>query len=115
MNEFWIARDEDGALWLYDQSPVLIFNLSMYGFRNKNYTYHSMVLDEKLFPEVTFKTGPLKVSLKQVADTYISTLPCVNGDWSCVYHACMSDHCQKQQVLKNGANWGPGNCAKEKG
>jgi hypothetical protein len=34
---------------------------------------------------------------------------CKTNDWSCPYHACMSD-CQKEHVLKAGLNWGNGKC-----
>lgn len=37
-------------------------------------------------------------------------IPCKIHDSSCVYHACMSPHCQKENVLNNGLNWGPGEC-----
>ncbi len=35
---------------------------------------------------------------------------CYSSESSCVYHACMSDDCQKHEVRKNGVNWGPGKC-----
>ena len=37
-------------------------------------------------------------------------MKCKTSDWACLYHACMSDDCQKRHVLKNGINWGNGNC-----
>lgn len=37
-------------------------------------------------------------------------MKCHISDWGCVYHACMTDDCQKTEVLKNGVNWGRGNC-----
>lgn len=30
----------------------------------------------------------------------------------CVYHACMSDDCQKAAVYDNGLDWGSGSCEK---
>ena len=30
----------------------------------------------------------------------------------CVYHACMSDDCQKTAVFDNGLDWGSGLCEK---
>jgi len=39
---------------------------------------------------------------------------CGISDWACPYHACLSNHCQKVHVNKNGADWGKGNCDKMK-
>lgn len=39
---------------------------------------------------------------------------CKINDPTCVYHACMSEHCQKRHVLGNGANWGVGKCETNK-
>ena len=36
---------------------------------------------------------------------------CKISDWSCVYHACMSDDCQKRFMMTNG-NFGKGKCEK---
>jgi len=36
------------------------------------------------------------------------------SDWSCVYHACMSDHCQKRFVIVDNKTLGNGNCKKIK-
>lgn len=30
----------------------------------------------------------------------------------CIYHACMSNDCQKAAVYDNGLDWGPGLCEK---
>lgn len=38
---------------------------------------------------------------------------CKIDRWDCVYHACMTDDCQKKYVLKAGEDWGPGDCKKE--
>lgn len=37
---------------------------------------------------------------------------CKISAWGCVYHACMSDDCQKHEVLKTQLleDWGPGKC-----
>lgn len=35
---------------------------------------------------------------------------CKVNNWECVYHACMSNDCQKQHVLSSGADWGLGKC-----
>jgi hypothetical protein len=39
-----------------------------------------------------------------------SSIPCKTHDATCVYHACMTDHCQKENVVSNGISWGPGKC-----
>lgn len=36
---------------------------------------------------------------------------CKISDWTCLYHACMTNDCQKKHVLKH-ENWGKGNCEK---
>ena len=35
---------------------------------------------------------------------------CITGDWNCIYHACMSDECQREQVQNTDLDWGHGNC-----
>lgn len=37
-------------------------------------------------------------------------MKCKTSDYGCIYHACMSDDCQKEVVLEQGANYGPGKC-----
>jgi hypothetical protein len=37
---------------------------------------------------------------------------CKISAWGCVYHACMSDHCQKSEMIKDGTSWGNGRCFK---
>ena len=45
-----------------------------------------------------------------------SSVPCLISSWGCIYHACMSDDCQKAVVLGQGFDWGFGKCEnKEKG
>lgn len=56
---FWIARDKDGLLYLYDNTPE---KRSEYFLP---YTgYDDMPLDSRLFPEVTFENSPQEVELK---------------------------------------------------
>jgi len=40
-------------------------------------------------------------------------IKCKISDFGCVYHACGSDDCQKRHVIKNGIQWGNGNCKKK--
>jgi hypothetical protein len=35
---------------------------------------------------------------------------CKISDLGCVYHACLSDHCQKDEVLKHTKCFGKGKC-----
>ena len=58
--ELWIARDRDGVLCLFDCEP----------FKN-DYgcwaTYgNCYVIDDYLFPEVTFENSPQQVELKLI-------------------------------------------------
>ena len=57
--KLWIARDEDGDLYLYEREPN----------REFDYFYSSYVyirIDENLFPEVTFENSPKQVELKLI-------------------------------------------------
>ncbi len=37
-------------------------------------------------------------------------MKCTISDWGCIYHACMSDDCQKKEVLKHDKTLGTGKC-----
>lgn len=37
-------------------------------------------------------------------------MECKIDYWGCVYHACMSNDCQKTIVQEQGLNWGKGRC-----
>lgn len=39
-------------------------------------------------------------------------MKCKRSAWSCPYHACMSDDCQRAEVIRNGSNFGVGFCRK---
>lgn len=40
-------------------------------------------------------------------------MKCRISDWGCVYHACMSNDCQKSEMDKVGKDfYGPANCRK---
>lgn len=39
-------------------------------------------------------------------------MKCKINAWECPYHACMSDECQRVEVISNGANFGVGSCQK---
>ena len=55
----YIARDEDGSLYLYDNIPI---KQRIYFEPQRG--YKMMELDDTLFPEVTFKNSPQEVELK---------------------------------------------------
>lgn len=37
-------------------------------------------------------------------------MKCLKSDYSCVYHACLSDECQQIPVFENGVSFGMGEC-----
>ncbi|MCC8153098.1 MAG: hypothetical protein LIP01_02100 [Tannerellaceae bacterium] len=37
-------------------------------------------------------------------------IECRISAWSCPYHACMSDDCQRSEVTADGTDWGKGKC-----
>lgn len=39
-------------------------------------------------------------------------MKCKTSKWSCPYHACMSDDCQREEVMKHHPGFGPGICEK---
>lgn len=57
----WIARDKDGLLYLYDNTPE---KRSEYFLPYAG--YDDMPLDNGLFPEVTFENSPQEVELKLI-------------------------------------------------
>jgi hypothetical protein len=44
---------------------------------------------------------------------FSETMKCRISNWGCIYHACMSDDCQKRYMLENGGDFGPGRCASD--
>ena len=57
----YIARDEDGVLFLYDACPVRLTD-----FFASQVGYNVMPLEQKLFPEVTWENSPVRVELSIV-------------------------------------------------
>lgn len=60
--KLWVARDKDGELYLYDAHPKK--NSEFFGCQ---FGYKSMLLDERVFPEVTFENSPQEVELKLIS------------------------------------------------
>ena len=66
--KLWIARDEDGRLNLFDVKPQ-----KEACFQGKDYIWivprgymNQIMLNEKLYPEVTFENSPMEVELKLI-------------------------------------------------
>lgn len=61
--EYWIARDDDMELYMYNEQPRLnrmrIWSVSTES--GKSYR-----LDSDLFPEVTFENSPQQVEIKLI-------------------------------------------------
>ena len=63
--KMWIARNEDGRLNLFDVKPQ-----KEACFQGKDYIWivprgymNQIMLNEKLYPEVTFENSPMEVEL----------------------------------------------------
>ena len=41
-------------------------------------------------------------------------MKCKTSNHGCAYHACMSNDCQKEEVLKHHPGFGKGKCEQEK-
>ena len=59
----WIARDKNGALWMYETAPLYNENFEEFycGFGELN-----SELDPRFFQEITFENSPMEVELKLV-------------------------------------------------
>lgn len=54
----WVARDDDGSLWIYTTKPVKgggMFSCSASG--------DMFQIDDSVYPEITFENSPVKVKL----------------------------------------------------
>lgn len=67
--KFWIARDKDGSLWMYDDEPILRSENS-FGVKPKpnSETKPAKQLHNWYFPEVTFENSPQCVEIKLVKE-----------------------------------------------
>lgn len=61
----WIARDKNGALWMYEKAPLFAHGTGEFyceiGELNSE-------LDERFFQEVTFENSPMEIELKLVEE-----------------------------------------------
>ena len=58
INDFWLARDKDGSLFLYDEEPMRstdMFTISKQG----NY----MPISQEKYTNVTWENSPIKLKL----------------------------------------------------
>ena len=62
--KFWIARDLDGDLWLYNRELEKKFG----GFVPTDDNCDIMAIDNDLFPEVTFENSPQMVEFKLIKE-----------------------------------------------
>ena len=64
--KFWIARDEDGTLWLFKECPIKKEKM-FYPTTDTTgrFTYYRS-MPEDIFPEITFENSPREVELKIV-------------------------------------------------
>ena len=60
--KMWIARDQNGDLFLYPIKPDR-YATEHYVFFNGDDWWH---IDSDLFPEVTFENSPMEVELKLI-------------------------------------------------
>lgn len=64
--KLWIARDEDGDLFLYNQKPSILRTgaepWDCFQAPNKEF----LNISNELFPKVTFENSPQEVELKLV-------------------------------------------------
>lgn len=61
--KFWIARNQDGSLRLYEEKPSLVYDDELRSWYYENGSFLEFY-DENIFPEVTFENSPQEVELK---------------------------------------------------
>lgn len=54
----WVARDEDGELWLYNQKPVKACGMFHCGICGE-----MMPIDDQCYPEISYDNSPIKIRL----------------------------------------------------
>lgn len=54
----WVARDEDGSLWIYTTKPI-----GGGGMFSCSATGDMFQIDESVYPEITYENSPVKVKL----------------------------------------------------
>lgn len=60
--DFWIARNTDDTLVLFQSKPILNDNLDWEEILNEDY----MFIPDYLFPQVTWKNSPQRIKLELI-------------------------------------------------
>ena len=63
--KLWIARNQNGSLWLHEEKPSLVYDEELGSWYYEKGDFLGLY-DESLFPEVTFENSPVQVELKLV-------------------------------------------------
>jgi hypothetical protein len=63
--ELWVARNQDGSLWLHEEKPSLVYNdeTRCWYYEKGNFLDF---YDESKLPEVTFENSPQKVKIELI-------------------------------------------------
>lgn len=59
-NQFWVARDKNGALTLFDVKPISSDGIWIV---DDNVSFKHMALNKELFNDLDFEHSPMKVAL----------------------------------------------------
>lgn len=54
----WVARDEDGSLWIYTTKPV-----EACGMFHASASGDCIPIGDSVYPEITYENSPIKVKL----------------------------------------------------
>lgn len=54
----WVARDEDGSLWIYTAKPTKSCGMFCCGAGGEMFQ-----IDDSVYPEITYENSPIKVKL----------------------------------------------------
>lgn len=63
--ELWIARNEDGTLYLFHKQPVYNYMVEICDYMWQHGTIIGSI-DKSYFPEVTFDNSPQKVKIELI-------------------------------------------------
>lgn len=99
---------EDIWAWF---TPEDVDRLTEYGYRileyrSDDYKFYNGHWLINQCTSVMQRIFPVNDNISHPGDS----MPCTISDWSCEYHACMSDDCQRDHVLMSGHDWGSGAC-----
>lgn len=63
-NVLWIARDDDGSLWLFDEKPVKVRGMWRNGALQERMSAMETRIQGCLFPTLTVDNSPKMLGLK---------------------------------------------------